>query len=294
MKRQTNAYVLLHLATLLYGLTAILGDLISLQALPLVWWRVLLTALSLLFLLRMGRDILTLPRKLIAQFMGIGLIVALHWLTFYGAIKLANASVALAAFALTSFFTSLIEPLLTEKSFDRTELILGILVIPAMFLIANNLDLHLFKGLLVGILSAFLAAVFATLNKRMVGRASNYQITFLEMSSACLFLGLFLPFAYADGMPLIPTPQDWVYLMILALVCTTFAFIITLKALEKVSAFDANLIINLEPVYGMILAALILQGHKEVGPLFYVGVALILLIVLSYPLVRKKFGNARS
>ena len=294
MKRQTNAYVLLHLATLLYGLTAILGDLISLQALPLVWWRVLLTALSLLFLLRMGRDILTLPRKLIAQFMGIGLIVALHWLTFYGAIKLANASVALAAFALTSFFTSLIEPLLTEKSFDRTELILGILVIPAMFLIANNLDLHLFKGLLVGILSAFLAAVFATLNKRMVGRASNYQITFLEMSSACLFLGLFLPFAYADGMPLMPTPQDWVYLMILALVCTTFAFIITLKALEKVSAFDANLIINLEPVYGMILAALILQDHKEVGPLLYVGVALILLRVLSYPLVRKKFGNARS
>ena len=282
MKARTTAYIQLHVAVVLYGFTAILGDLISISALSLVWWRVLLTSLSLLFFVGFGRAILKLPPKVILQFMGIGVVVAVHWLTFYGAIKYSNASVTLAAFAVTSLFTSLLEPMMTEKRFDKIELMLGLLVIPAMFLIASNIDLSLVKGLWIGLFSAFLAAIFAILNKKMVDKADSYQITFLEMSSAFLFLSLLLPFFINDNTPLMPLPTDWIYLIILALVCTTFAFIISLKALEQVSAFDANLVINLEPVYGILLAAIILGDHKEVSPAFYVGVGMILMIVLGY------------
>ena len=291
MSPKFKAYVQLHMATVLYGLTAILGDLISLSALNLVWWRVLLTSLSLLFFVRFGKSILELDKKDIFRFVGIGFIVALHWLTFYGAIKYANASVALAAFALTSLFTSIVEPFITGKKFEKSELLLGILVIPAMILIANNLDITLVKGLLVGIISAFLAAIFAALNKKMVDRASSYQITFLEMSSAFLFLSLFVPFLIGPESPLMPSQMDWVYLIILALLCTTFAFIISLKALEVVSAFEANLVINLEPVYGIILAAIILNDHKEVGTTFYFGVGLILLLVLTYPMIKNRLQS---
>lgn len=291
MSPKFKAYVQLHVATVLYGLTAILGDLISLSALNLVWWRVLLTSLSLLFFVRFGKTILELDKKDIFRFVGIGFIVALHWLTFYGAIKYANASVALAAFALTSLFTSIVEPFITGKKFEKSELLLGILVIPAMILIANNLDITLVKGLLVGIISAFLAAIFAALNKKMVDRASSYQITFLEMSSAFLFLSLFVPFLIGPESPLMPSQMDWVYLIILALLCTTFAFIISLKALEVVSAFEANLVINLEPVYGIILAAIILNDHKEVGTTFYFGVGLILLLVLTYPMIKNRLQS---
>jgi len=291
MTPKVKAYAQLHIATLLYGLTAILGDLITLSALNLVWWRVLITSVSLLGFIKFGKSILQMDKKLILTYIGIGFIVALHWLTFYGAIKYANASVALAAFALTSLFTSIVEPFITGKRFEKTELILGILVVPAMLLIARNLDVSLLKGLMVGILSAFLAAVFAAFNKRMVDKADSYQITFLEMFSAFLLLSLFLPFASGAEARLMPTPSDWIYLLILALLCTTFAFIITLKALEKVSAFEANLVINLEPVYGIILAAIILKDHKEVTPTFYAGIALILIIVLTYPILKRKQKN---
>jgi len=283
-----KAYGQLHLATLLYGLTAILGDLISLTALNLVWWRVLLTSLSLLFFVRFGKFVLEMERKEVLAFVGIGILVAFHWVTFYGAIKYANASVALAAFALTSLFTSIIEPILTDKAFDKSELLIGILVVPAMLLIANNLDVSMVRGLLVGILSAFLASLFGTLNKKMVNKATSYQITFIEMTSAFLFLSLFVPFITGPDSPLMPTTRDLVYLLILALACTTFAFIITLKAMETVTAFEANLVINLEPVYGILLAALILKDHKEVGMTFYIGTGLILLIVLSYPLTKRR------
>jgi drug/metabolite transporter (DMT)-like permease len=229
-----------------------------------------------------------MERKEVLAFVGIGILVAFHWVTFYGAIKYANASVALAAFALTSLFTSIIEPILTDKAFDKSELLIGILVVPAMLLIANNLDVSMVRGLLVGILSAFLASLFGTLNKKMVNKATSYQITFIEMTSAFLFLSLFVPFITGPDSPLMPTTRDLVYLLILALACTTFAFIITLKAMETVTAFEANLVINLEPVYGILLAALILKDHKEVGMTFYIGTGLILLIVLSYPLTKRR------
>lgn len=291
MNAQRIAYLQLHIAVLLYGLTAILGDLISLSAVSLVWWRVLITSASLLAFVGWGKRILSMQRKAIMSYMGIGVIVALHWITFYGAIKYANASVALAAMATTSFFTAIIEPIITGKPFQRLELILGMLIIPPMLFIASDLDLSLYKGLQVGLLSAFLAAVFATLNKKMVDSADAYQISFLEMSSAFLFISCLLPFIIDADTPLMPMASDWVYLLILSLGCTTLAYVISLKALNHVTAFDATLTINLEPVYGILLAAVILKEHKEMSFTFYLGMVLVMAIVFLHPFLKKRFNK---
>jgi len=274
MNKSRIAYLQLHIAVLLYGLTAILGDLISISAVSLVWWRVLITSCSLLFFVGFGKKIIRLPPKTILCLLGIGVIVALHWMTFYGSIKLANASVALAAMATTSLYTSIIEPIITGKKFQWLEFGLGLLIIPPMLMIASNLDLSLMQGLYVGLLSAFLAALFATLNKKMVDAADAYEVSFLEMSSACLFITILLPFIIRKDVSFMPVGMDWVYLIILALGCTTIAFVICMKALKHVSAFDANLVINLEPVYGILLAIIILKEHKEMTPTFYLGMVL--------------------
>ncbi len=294
MKKERLAYLQLHFAVLLYGLTAILGDLISISAVSLVWWRVLFTSLSLLFFVQFGRSIIRLPRRTILILLGIGVIVALHWITFYGSIKLANASVALAAMATTSLYTSIIEPIITGKRFEWLELVLGLLVIPPMLMIATQLDFSFLTGLYVGLFSAFLAALFATLNKKMVDAADAYQVSFLEMSSACLFITVLLPFISKNEISFRPIGMDWVYLGILALFCTTLAFVISMKALKYVSAFDANLVINLEPVYGILLAIVILKEHKELGPSFYIGIVLIMTIVLAHPILKKIINRNKT
>jgi len=294
MNTRVLAYLQLHTAVLLYGLTAILGDLISLSAMSLVWWRVLITSLSLLGFVGLGRRILRMERRLVLRYIAIGFLVAMHWLSFYGAIKYANASIVLAAMATTSLFTSLVEPLITKRPFRRLELVLGFLVIPPMILIARNIELSMQLGLWVALLSAFLASVFASLNKKYVDKAGPFEISFIEMASAWVFITLLMPVFSQEMGRLMPLPQDWIYLLILSLMCTTFAYVISMKALKHVTAFDANLVINLEPVYGIFLAILILKEHQELDPLFYYGVVLIMLIVFAHPMLQRKIYGRKK
>ena len=187
MSAQKKAYINLHIAVFLFGFTAILGDLIELKALPLVWWRVFITTASLLFLVK-SKIIRQIPRKRLLQYMGIGCIVAIHWLTFYGAIKMANASIALVCLATTSFFTALLEPLLLKKKIRGYELLLGILIIPGMILIVQSTDLSMWIGIGVGLSSALFASIFSILNKQMISHTDEMSITFIEIGSAWLFL----------------------------------------------------------------------------------------------------------
>ncbi|MCB9283195.1 MAG: DMT family transporter [Lewinellaceae bacterium] len=292
MNSTRRAYLELHLAVFLWGFTAILGDLIQLSALVLVWWRVLITPISLLFLMRSFRAIRQMPRKLALQYMGIGVLVALHWLAFYGAIKLANASVSLICMATTSLFTAFLEPLLLRQRIKGYEIVLGLMIIPGMALIVNNLEIGMMAGFWVGLAAAFLAATFGTLNKKLVTKAHPYQITFLELGSSWIFLSLLLPFFLHSNpdMAFWPTRWDLVLLLVLALLCTTLPYILSLRALHHLSAFAANLTINLEPVYGIILAWLLLNDNKELSPGFYWGVLIILAAIFSYPMMRKRFA----
>ena len=286
-----RAYTELHIAVLLFGLTAILGDLISLTALILVWWRVLLTSFSLLFLVNLPKLLRSLPNKLILQYMGIGVIVALHWIAFYGSIKLSNASICLVCMATTSFFTAILEPMILGGRIKAYELALGLFIIPGMALIVSSTDLSMKMGIWVGLLSAFLAAIFAILNKKLVNEAEPMGITLIELGSGWIFISLVLPFYFTmeKQVSFWPTNMDWIYLIVLALLCTTLAYTLALRALKHLSAFASNLTVNLEPVYGIALAWIFLNDSEELTIGFYIGVLIILLAVFSYPFLKSKF-----
>ncbi len=293
MSNRLIAYIQLHIAVILYGWTAVLGGLISISAISLVWWRVMITSFSLIFFIGLGRRLLAIDKKKILIYMGIGVIVGMHWICFYSSVKMANASIALITMATTSLFTAIIEPLLFRRRFNSLEIIIGLMVIPCMILIVRNIDISLIEGFMVGLLSAFLASLFASLNKKYVEDATPYVISFLEMFGAFLFISICLPFVIDNIQAIMPTSTDWIYLIILALLCTTLAFVLSMMALKHVSAFDSNLVINLEPIYGIGLAVIVLKEHEQLTPLFYMGGILLMLIVFSHPILAKKI-NARK
>ena len=291
MNKVQVAYLKLHIAVLLAGLTAILGDLIQLSALVLVWWRVFITCISLLYFIQFGQNLKAIPKPLILKYMGIGALIAFHWIAFFGAIKYANASIALICMATTSFFTAFIEPLITKRPIRSYEIMLSLLIIPGMMLIVNNTELSMLPGIWIGLLAAILVSLFVVLNKTLIHESDPMTITFLELGSGCLMISLILPFYFWNNEAAVFWP-DWTdlgYLMILALLCTTVANVLGLSALKHIPSFVCNLAYNLEPVYGIILAWLILNENKELNAGFYWGCVIIILAVFSYPILRKKF-----
>lgn len=163
-----KAYIQIHIAVFLYGFTAILGDLISLPAVMIVWWRVLITSISLLFFIKFGRTLLTLSLKDIATYAWIGVLIALHWVCFYGSVKLANASVALICMSTTALFTAFLEPVLTKAKLNLLDISVGIFIIPGMWLIVSGTDTSMHTGIAVGLLAAFFISIFAILNKKIL------------------------------------------------------------------------------------------------------------------------------
>lgn len=278
MNSTQRAYLELHIAVLLFGFTAILGDLITLSALVLVWWRMGITTLSIPFLISIKKKITTLPKSLTMKYMGIGVLVSLHWICFFGAVKFANASISLICMATTSFFTALIEPIIFKRKIKGDELSLGLLMIPGVLLIVNNTEWNMMTGILVGLISAFLAALFAVFNKTLVDKAEPLTITFLELGSGWLFLSICLPIylIYQPEALFLPQGFDWLWLLILALGCTTLAYVLSLRSLKHISAFASTLTINLEPVYGIFLAWIFLTDADELSTQFYLGCLLIL------------------
>jgi len=283
-------YIEIHIAVLLFGLTAILGDIIRIPAVSLVWWRVLITSISLLFIINKLKQILQIPKRHLLFLSFIGCLIALHWITFFGSIKASNASITLICMATASFFTSLLEPLIIKKKVNKIEVLYGLLVIPGMIFIVKNLETYQLLGVFLGLISAFLAALFGIFNKTIVNTIEAKQITLIELSSSWLFISLCLPFLPKVWVtPFLPIGTDWLYLIFLAIGCTTLAFVLTLKAMQYLSAFETSLIINLEPVYGIILAFLILNDKDELNNEFYIGVTLILFVVFTFPIIKKKF-----
>ncbi len=284
------AYLQLHLAIFLWGFTAILGRWISLQEVPLVWYRVLITCVGLVFVPGVMSGLKTLQRKNILIFLGIGCLTALHWVAFYGSIKASNVSVALSGLATTSLFTSFIEPLIFKKRIRPTEVILGLLVIAGIYIIFNGLDKSFFIGFIMGLIAAFLAALFSTLNKKFIDHADPKSITFTELAGGLLFLSLCSPL-YLWLFPeaqLIPTTADWFYLVVLAWLCTAFTMVLALKAMKHLTAFTANLALNLEPVYGILLAWAIFGENKELSPNFYLGAVIIIFSVFLHPFIENQ------
>lgn len=294
MNPTSRAYLELHAATVLFGFTAVLGKLIHLDATILVWWRVLITSISFLFLIRVGKLFRELPLKTILHFVGIGILVALHWITFFASIHIANASICLVALATGAIFTAFLEPLIMKQKIKWYEILLGLLVVPGLMLIVDSTEVSMQLGLWIGLLSAFFMSLFGTLNKKMVNKTDPLNISFLELGSAFLFISILLPFYFFNNPDLKfwPSGNDFIYLIILALLCTTLGYVLALKALKHISAFAANLTVNLEPVYGIVLAIVILKENQELSAGFYWGVLIIMATIFGYPFLKKLFEDS--
>ena len=291
MKPATTATLQIHFCVLLWGFTAILGKLISLPALPLVWWRMLIVVAVLALVPSVLRSLRALPARLWLAYAGVGALVALHWLTFYGAIKLANASVAATCVALATPFTALVEPWLTRSRFSARDLLLGITVLPGVALVVGGVPAGMRDGVIVGAVSALLVAIFGSLNKRLAHRGEALTATALELGAGLVVLTALAPLlpAFLPQLagPLLewPAPRDAVLLVVLALACTLLPFSLSFVALRHISAFSAQLAVNLEPVYTIVLAILLLGEQRELTVQFYVGVAIIVAAVSVRPIV---------
>lgn len=279
-----KAQLQIHACVLLWGFTAILGKLISLSAMALVVWRMLIVVAALALVPRVWRGLSALAWRQIGIYAVIGAVVGLHWLTFYASIKLANASVAATCIALAPVFLAVVEPLLAHKRFELRELLLGIAVVPGVALVVGGVAASMRLGIAVGALSALLVAIFGALNKRFVERADPLTVTAIELGSGAVFLiivALAFP-VFGNPLPL-PSLHDAGLLLILSLACTLLPFALSLVALRQLSAYSAQLAINLEPVYAILLAIPLLGEQRELEPMFYLGVAIVLAAVFVHP-----------
>lgn len=301
----TRAYFKLHIAVFLFGLTAILGKVISLEQIGLVWNRLWISFLGLILLPGVIHSLKKFTLKEFLTFGGIGIIVALHWITFYGSIKLGNsASIALACLATTPLFTSVIEPLITKRKLLKSEVLLGLMTIVGVYFIAGVGSFY-YPAMISGIISALLASTFSTLNKRFGSNHPSISVSFLELFSGWVFISLMLPFYYSfeKGFHLFPentmqnefwhftfygVHSDWFYLFLLGIFCTSLAFVLALQALKYLTAFTSNLSINLEPVYGIILAAILFGENNDLNFEFYLGTGIILSCVFLHAILMRK------
>jgi len=298
MTAHSRALLQLHVCVVLWGFTAIFGKLITLPALQLVWWRMLLVSVALACFPRVWRALKVIPPRLILIYCGIGGVVALHWLAFYGSVKLANASVAATTMALAPAVTALLEPWITGARFERHNLLLGILVIPGVALVMGGIPGDLHPGFWMGVLSAALAAVFLALNKRFLGHHDAMAVTWLELGAGFLLVAVLAPalapFTGSGGAGVVlPNVRDGVLLVVLAILCTLIPFAVSLATLRHLSAFTAQLAINLEPLYAISIAVLFLGEARELDSLFYLGVAIVLAAVFGHSwLQSRKFRLA--
>ncbi len=283
MDARRRALLQIHFCVVLWGFTAILGKLITLPALALVWWRMLLVTAALACFPRVWRALRGIPLRLALTYAGIGCVVALHWLAFYGSVKLANASVAATCMALAPVVTALIEPWLTGARFERHNILLGVLVIPGVALVVGGIPSDMHLGFWVGVASAALAAVFNALNKRHLGHHDAAAVTWLELGAGFLLLallGLFM--APAGSAIVLPDVRDGALLLVLAILCTLIPFVLALAALRHLSAFTTQLAVNLEPVYAIAIAVLFLDEARQLDTAFFVGVAIVLVAVFGH------------
>ena len=275
-----QSLIKLHISVFLAGFTGVLGALIQLNEGLLVWYRILITVISLGFVLYLKKGLHKIGKASIFKLLGIGGLIAIHWVCFYGSIKIANVSIGLICFASVGLFTAILEPLLTNKPFKLQEIFLGLLSLLGIYLIFH-FDSRYRIGIILGTASSLLAALFSVLNKKNVQLAAPQTLMFYELSGGLLLLTVLMPF-YLQAFPThywMPTWSDLGWLLILSWLCTVYAMDLMLQSLQKISAFTQTLTLNLEPVYGIILAFILFKENKQLDNSFYIGFFLIALSV---------------
>jgi drug/metabolite transporter (DMT)-like permease len=286
-----KSYLVLHTAVLLAGFTGVFGKLITLNQIPLVWFRVLLSTIILFLVLKLFKIERLKSTKDAFKIAKVGVLITIHWIFFYGSIKFSNISIGVVCYCLTSFFTAVLEPIINKKRFSAAQLMLSMLTLIGISLIFH-FDSSYQLGIILGVISTIFAALYTIYNERLVKQYDSKLLNFYQMLSGTIVLGFGLPIFYYlfPTERFIPSFSDGVYLILLALFCTVGLYVLFAESLKKLSAFTVNLSFNLEPIYSIIIAFLFFNEGKQVNASFYVGLALVLVSVLLQTIrsIRKK------
>ncbi|MHB0755811.1 DMT family transporter [Polaribacter sp. M15] len=288
LESKLKNYALLHLIVFIWGFTAILGALITLDAIPLVFFRMGLAVLFIAIYFIIKKKSFQIDKKAMLKFLFTGIVIALHWIFFFKAIKVSNVSVALVTMSTGAFFTSLIEPLFFKRSIKSVEILLGVLVIAGLYIIFN-FESEYRLGILYALISSFLSSLFAVLNGLFVKKYDANRISFYQLLFGTLFVLVYLLVTNALSLSFFDLPKmDWVYLFILSSICTAYAFIASVKIMKYLSPYTVVLTVNLEPVYAIILAILVFGDKEKMNTEFYLGACIVIGVVLINGILKNK------
>jgi drug/metabolite transporter (DMT)-like permease len=294
----TRDYLKLHFIVFLWGFSAILGMLVSIPAVEMVFYRSILAAIGMGAVIIFSRGQFSVSGNDLVKLLLIGFIVSLHWISFFVSGRVSNVSVSLVGFATNSLWTAFLEPWFNNTRFKKYEIVLGILVLSGLYIIFS-FDFQYKLGLFLGIISGLTSAFFSVLNSKMVKTISSRTITFYEMIGVAIGTALFFPiykvtWAENNALQLIPSGWDWLWIALLAGGCSVYAYTVAIELMKRISVFMIQLTLNLEPVYGIIMAVIIFGQREKMTANFYLGTLIILSAVIIYPLIRKKFDRAVS
>lgn len=281
--------ILLHLIVFIFGFTGILGELITLPAVNLVFFRCLIAMVVIFLFALFSKRIKRFDTKTSLKMLGIGVLTAIHWILFFASIKLSTVSVAVSIMASTALWVALFEPLVTKRKILATEIVLGVMVIIGLMIIFS-FETKYVLGLSVALISAMFAAVFSTFNAQMVKRIDSVNLGFYEMSSATIVVGAYL--LLKGDMSFDISSNDILWLLVLGIIATAFAFVISIEVMKELSPFTVGLTINLEPIYTIILALIIFGSDEKMTWGFYVGTAILILAIFLDTLVRRRAKKA--
>lgn len=279
--------LILHFTVLIWGFTGVLGELITVSALHLVWYRVLIAAVSLVLYYLFTKRSLLVPKDQLLQYLGVGIIVGLHWVLFFHAIKVSTVSVTLVTLSSVTLFTAILEPIINRKRISIADVIVGLVIIFGIYLIFK-FEFKYFWGIVYGLSCAFCASIFSILNARMVKKGSPTTITLYEMVGAWIGVSLVMMFTGDFDEQMILSQSDLLYLLLLGVVCTAIAYVLGVAVMRELSAFTVALTTNMEPVYGIILALLIFGQKEAMSTGFYFGAVIVLAAVFVYPYLKTK------
>jgi drug/metabolite transporter (DMT)-like permease len=281
-----SSYATLHFLVIIWGFSSILGKLISIPPMEIVFYRTFFSFIVIYFIVKFRKRTLTIGKQNFYNIFATGVIIAFHWILFFLAARVSNVSICLAGMATTSLWTSILEPLILKRKVKIYEPILGLIAILGISVVFSAV-IDQYLGFLIAVFSALLSSIFTIINGRLVKKNDHFVISFYQMLGACLFTLVFMliysNFFVLKSVEWSLNQSDFLYLGILAVVCTVYAYSVSIKLMHKLSAFAINLTINLEPVYGIVLAVLIFGNSEYMGSSFYWGTLIILISVLLYP-----------
>ncbi|CAM1354901.1 DMT family transporter [Tenacibaculum insulae] len=273
-------YLHLHFIVFIWGFTAILGALISIDAIPLVWFRMSLAVVFIIIYFLVRKKSFKVDKKGLLKFALSGIIIAIHWITFFKAIKVSNVSVALVTMSTGAFFASLIEPIFFKRKIKTIEILLGLLVIAGLYVIFNFQSQYTL-GIVYALISAFLSALFAVLNGLFIKKYDANVISLYQLFFGALGITLFLICTQKFSVAFFQlSTNDWFYLIILSSICTAYAFIASVQVMKYLTPYTVMLTINLEPIYAIILALIIFGEKEQMSTEFYYGAFIVLFVVL--------------